>query len=128
MSGCYRCGLSEGSESRLCETCYRSRFHRGLLVVDDSGPVAEDAIELSPRAQTIVLGGGALVYISIVSFVVACFGHFSGLTAESARHEFYAPASDTAIIMREQQMPNIAAPGLHSNRVRAAVGESVRRS
>ena len=62
MSGCYRCGLSEGSESRLCETCYRSRFHRGLLVVDDSGPVAEDAIELSPRAQTIVLGGGALVY------------------------------------------------------------------
>lgn len=114
MSGCYRCGLPEGSESRLCETCYRSRFHRGILVVDAPGPVAEDAIELSPRAQTIVLGGGALAYIGIIGFVVACFGHISGVTAETAEYEFYSTSSGTAIVMSEQSVPNIQAPrGAH---------------
>lgn len=92
MSGCYRCGLSEGSESRLCETCYRSRFHRGLLVTDEPCPEPEGAIELTPRTQAIVLSGGALAYIGIVSFVVACFGHFSGVTAETSQYEFYSPS------------------------------------
>lgn len=98
MSGCYRCGLPEGNDSRLCETCYRSRFHRGLLVIDEPCATADDAIELTPRAQALVLGGGALAYIGIVCFVVTCFGHFSGVTAESANYEFYSPQAKTAII------------------------------
>jgi|688.fasta_scaffold246512_1 hypothetical protein len=92
MSGCYRCGLSEGSDSRLCETCYRSRFHRGLLVTDAPCPEATGAIEFTPRTQAIVLSGGALAYIGIVSFVVTCFGHFSGVTAETSQYEFYSPS------------------------------------
>jgi len=129
MSGCYRCGLPEGSESRLCETCYRGRFHRGLLVVDRPGPTGEGALELSPRAQTIVLGGGALAYIGIICFVVRCFGHFSGLSAETASHEFYSPPSaQTAIIRSEQSLPSIAVPRLEGKDVRAALGEGVRRS
>jgi hypothetical protein len=92
MSGCYRCGLPEGSESRLCETCYRSRFHRGLLVTDEPCPDSAGAIELTPRAQAIVLSSGALAYIGIVSFVVTCFGHFSGVTAETSQYEFYSPS------------------------------------
>ncbi len=91
MSGCYRCGLPEGSESRLCETCYRGRFHRGLLVADEPCPENGGAIELTPRSQAIVLSGGALAYIGIVSFVVTCFGHFSGVTAETSQYEFYSP-------------------------------------
>ncbi len=97
MSGCYRCGLSEGSESRLCETCYRSRFHRGLLVTDEPCPDSEGAIELTPRAQAIVLSGGALAYIGIVSFVVTCFGHFSGVTAETSQYEFYSPSTKATL-------------------------------
>lgn len=91
MSGCYRCGLPEGNDSRLCETCYRSRFHRGLLVVDEPCAAPSDAIELTPRAQALVLGGSALAYIGIVCFAVTSFGHFSGLTAEKADYEFYSP-------------------------------------
>jgi hypothetical protein len=107
MSGCYRCGLPEGSDSRLCETCYRCRFHRGLLVVDAPSNVAGDTLELSPRAQTIVLGGGALVYVGIVSFVVTCFGHFSGVTSATAPHEFYSIEHETAIVEHQHTMPNI---------------------
>ena len=99
MSGCYRCGLPEGNESRLCETCYRSRFHRGLLVSDVPCPETAGAIELTPRAQAVVLGGGALAYIGIVSFVVTCFGHFSGVTAETSQYEFFSPSPK--VILRE---------------------------
>ena len=110
MSGCYRCGLSEGSESRLCETCYRSRFHRGLLVRDEPCPESEGAIELTPRTQAIVLSGGALAYIGIVSFVVTCFGHFSGVTAEIADYEFYSPNAPVAAVEVETSPSSIASP------------------
>ena len=55
-------------------------------------------MELTPRAQALVLGGGALAYIGIVCFVVTCFGHFSGVTAESANYEFYSPQAKTNIV------------------------------
>ena len=66
MSGCYRCGISDGSATKLCETC---RSHRlpGLPNMDIVDSAAEaTGIELSPRAQRWVLSGGALLYFGIL--------------------------------------------------------------
>lgn len=125
MSGCYRCGLPEGSDCRLCETCYRNRFHRGLLVMDAAPPHAPsdgEGLELSARVQTIVLGGGALAYIGIICFVVTCFGHMPGVTAATASYEFYSATSETAIIQQQRALGSLSAhrAGAHE---RAARGE-----
>jgi hypothetical protein len=68
MSGCYRCGLPDGSESRLCDTCFTYKFHTGRLVLTSSER-AETAtgIELTPRMQRWLLSSGAVAYLAVVS-------------------------------------------------------------
>jgi hypothetical protein len=70
-SGCYRCGLSEGSSDRLCETCYRLRFHKGRDVIDLPAGVEPEGLEFSPTMKTFILSSGAVLYASLVSLVVA---------------------------------------------------------
>jgi len=110
MSGCYRCGLPEGSEARLCETCYRQRFYRGQLVADAPCEQPAGGIELSPRAQTIVLGGGALMYLGIIGFAMLSLAHQPGVTAASAPYEFYSSGEGTAIVGRTEAVLRVPAP------------------
>lgn len=69
--GCYRCGLSEGSDDRLCETCYRMRFHQGRDVVDLPPGVPLEGLEFSPSMRTFILSSGAALYVGLVGLVLA---------------------------------------------------------
>jgi hypothetical protein len=66
MSGCYRCGLPEGSESRLCETCFSHRFNHGEPVLSGEGDQAAEGPEFTPSAKRWLLSGGAAIYIGVV--------------------------------------------------------------
>lgn len=88
MSGCYQCGLPEGNEERLCETCYRNRFHRGLLVVDSAEQGEVEGIDCSPRVQRLVLSGGAFICIGLMSLAIVFQGRSPYLTQDDLKREY----------------------------------------
>lgn len=69
--GCYRCGLAEGSADRLCESCFRMKFHRGRDIVDLPPDTPIEGLEFSPKMRTVLLGSGAAIYASLIGFVMA---------------------------------------------------------
>jgi len=69
--GCYRCGLSEGSADRLCETCYRMRFHQGRDVIDLPPGVPLEGLEFSPKVKVTLLSFGGALYLGLLGLVVA---------------------------------------------------------
>ena len=71
MSGCYRCGLGEGNENTLCETCYQCEFHcsRDPQYPEDPNPTP--AIELGPGIKRFLLGGGAIIYVAVICLGIA---------------------------------------------------------
>lgn len=87
MTGCYRCGLPEGSDERLCESCYRNRFHRGLLVVDGPSDGGATGVEMSPRVQRWVLSGGACFYVGIIGLALALSGKIVEVSPERLHRE-----------------------------------------
>lgn len=74
MAGCYRCGLPEGSESRLCETCFSHRFNHGEPVVISEADQPAEGPELSPHMRRWLLSGGAAIYIGIIGLGVVVQG------------------------------------------------------
>ncbi len=88
MSGCYQCGLPEGTDQRLCETCYRRRFHRGLLVIDTVVPEASQGIEFTPTLQRWVLGGSAFIYVSVLGLALLIHARQPVLTALDVQRDF----------------------------------------
>ena len=70
-SGCYRCGLPDGDEVRLCETCYRMRFHKGRDVVDLPPGVPLEGLEFSPRMRVALLSLGGFLYVALLGFFIA---------------------------------------------------------
>jgi hypothetical protein len=66
MSGCYRCGLPEGSESRLCETCFSHRFNHGEPVVPCEADQPAEGPEFTPMMKRWLLSGGAAIYIGVI--------------------------------------------------------------
>ena len=77
------------------------------MVADPPSVDSGGGLELSARAQTVVLGSGALVYIGIVSFVVTCFGSFSGVTQDSAQHQFYSSFAEASPVEHLHTIPSI---------------------
>jgi hypothetical protein len=65
MSGCYRCGLAEGSEARLCETCYQNAFHCSPVSCQED-PEPTPVVELSAGCQRALLACGAVAYLAVV--------------------------------------------------------------
>lgn len=88
MSGCYQCGLPEGTDQRLCETCYRRRFHRGLLVVDTVVTEPPQGMELTPQARRWVLGGSAFIYVSVLGLALLIQARQPTLTARDVQRDF----------------------------------------
>jgi hypothetical protein len=70
MSGCYRCGIADGSASKLCETCLSHRYYNGEPITypaaDPAGSPEVDAPELSLGMKRWLLSSGAVLYIGVV--------------------------------------------------------------
>jgi hypothetical protein len=78
MSGCYRCGLPDGSDSRLCETCFNHRFNHGEPVVPCQSELPAEGIEFTPTIKRWLLSGGVAFYVGVVGL---------GLLVQEARIE-----------------------------------------
>jgi hypothetical protein len=109
MSGCYRCGLSEGSEHRLCETCYRLRFHSGRDVVDLPPGVEPEGLEFSPKTRTLLLSSSAMLYVSFLGFVLAFHHQTQGRTYGDSRLEYYHGAQHHSVVASHQEFGSLQA-------------------
>jgi len=108
--GCYRCGLPEGSDNRLCETCYRMRFHQGRDVVDLPPGVPLEGLEFSPNMRTFLLSSGAVLYATFVGLVIAVNATSMTRTVGDARLEFVADRQNQAIVRVEHQLGAVRVP------------------
>lgn len=93
MSGCYHCGLPDGSEVRLCETCYRLKYHqeRERFEVDSSSPA--EGVEMTPSVQKALISSGLAFYLGIVSF--SFFAYYRHLESDPHTASFsYIAAHD----------------------------------
>jgi hypothetical protein len=102
MSGCYRCGLSEGSDTRLCETCYRMRFHHGRDVLDLPVGVSPEGLEFSPRMKTVILSSSAVLYIGFLGLFCVIHQQTQVRTFGDARLQ-YQPTSDHQAIVEDRK-------------------------
>ena len=103
-SGCYRCGLSEGSADRLCETCYRMRFHKGRDVVDLPPGVAPEGLEFSPTMKKFLLSSGAVLYASLICLVVAVHMTNNARSNGDSRLEFVADSHEQAVVRIQSEI------------------------
>lgn len=103
-SGCYRCGLSEGSADRLCETCYRMRFHKGRDVIDLPPGVVPEGLEFSPIMKTFLLGSGAVLYASLICLVVAVHVTNNVRSHGDARLEFVADSREQSVVRIQREI------------------------
>ena len=107
MSGCYRCGLSEGSEGRLCETCYRLRFHQGRDVIDLPPGVQPEGLEFSSKTRTLILSSSAMLYVSFLGFVLAFHHQTQGRTYGDTRLEYYQGAQHQAVVESHRDLGSL---------------------
>lgn len=107
--GCYRCGLADGSADRLCETCFRMKFHRGRDVVDLPPDTPVEGLEFSPRIQTFLLSSGAAFYASLVGFVMAAHV-LHAKTHGDPRLEFVANDQQQSVVMVEHVIGAVPGP------------------
>lgn len=106
-SGCYRCGLSEGSSDRLCETCYRMRFHKGRDVVDLPPGVPLEGLEFSPKMRTFLLSSGAAFYVGLVGLFVAVHSTYTARSIGDPRLEFVADGQRQSVVQVERRFDPI---------------------
>lgn len=113
--GCYRCGLAEGSADRLCESCFRTRFHRGRDVVELPPDTEVEGLEFSPTMRTFLLGSGAVFYASLVGFVMAAHILHSQ-THGDPRLEFVSHDTQQSIVTVEHVLGSVRGPSSISER------------
>ena len=121
MSGCYRCGLSEGSDTKLCETCYRMRFHHGRDVLDLPAGVTPEGLEFSPRMKTFILSSSAVLYIGFLGFACAIHQQTQVRTFGDP-HLQYQPASDHQAIVEDRKVIGTLRTALQANDLRGPQG------
>ncbi len=111
MSGCYRCGLSDGSESRLCETCFALRWNGGHLV-DVSEQMSEppQGIEWTPRLQRWVLSGGAVLYLGVVSLGIFIQEQHAALRRDSELTQFVQLGGNAYPVVHQQEFVGVVGP------------------
>lgn len=110
MSGCYQCGLPEGTDQRLCETCYRRRFHRGLLVIDAAPHEPAQGLEFTPRVQRWVLGGSAFIYVSVLGLALAIQAKQPILSASDVQRDFVRSQIGYFSVEHERNFGPVIAP------------------
>jgi hypothetical protein len=110
MSGCYQCGLSEGSETRLCETCYRNRFYRDLVVAQPAREDDSPCVEISPRMQHWLVSGGAALCVGILGLTLLAQSHSGHLSASALQKEFVRTESGYVPVSHERHFGVLSAP------------------
>lgn len=107
--GCYRCGLSEGSADRLCETCYRMRFHKGRDVIDLPPGVPLEGLEFSPAMRTFLLSSGAALYVGFVGLVFAVHSVNNPHSVGDPRLQFVTDGQHQTVVRVEHSLGAIKA-------------------
>jgi hypothetical protein len=110
MGGCYQCGLADGSETKLCETCHRKRFHQELFVMYEAPEEPVQGMEWSPRTQRFILGGGALFYLSLIAlfgFITLKTGALPLSMSADGRYEFYVGGDSVTPVLTEQRFEHV---------------------
>ncbi len=110
MSGCYQCGLADGSETKLCETCYRMRFHQELFVTCEAPQEPVEGIEWSPTAQRFILGGSALLYLSLIAlcgFLTFEAGELPLSVSSDGQYEFYVRGDSVTTVSAQQRFEHV---------------------
>ena len=110
MSGCYRCGLPEGSESRLCETCFSHRFNRGEPVVLSDANEPVEGPEFSPRMKRWLLSGGAAIYIGVIGLGLLVQGERIELRQHAFQPDILRFGGNEFPVMHDSEMSFLAGP------------------
>lgn len=108
-AGCYRCGLPDGSADRLCETCFRMKYHRGRDVVDLPPDTPIEGLEFSPKMRTVLLGSGAALYVTLVGFVMAAHV-LHAKTHGDPRFEFVSNDDTRSIVTVRHDLGSVQGP------------------
>lgn len=89
MAGCYRCGLPEGNEARLCETCFNHRFNHGEPIVPCEVDLPPEGPEFTPCMKRWLLSSGLVIYLGVVGF---------GMMVQGERLEFRKNSSHSDLL------------------------------
>jgi hypothetical protein len=89
------------------------RFHKERFVVCEAAAEPVEGLEWSPRTQRFILGGGALLYLSLI----ALFGFITLHTTElplsvstDGRYEFYIGGDSVSPLRFDQKFEHIELP------------------
>lgn len=110
MSGCYQCGLADGSETKLCETCHRKRFHQELFVTYEAPEEPVQGVEWTPRTQRFILGGSALLYLSLIAlfgFITVKTGELPLSMSADGKYEFYVGGDSVTPVLAQQKFEHV---------------------
>ena len=110
MSGCYRCGLPEGSESRLCETCFSRRFNHGAPIVVSEQELPADGPEITPNMRRWLLSSGAAIYIGIVGLGVMVQGDKAEIRRNAYQPDIIQVGGNEFPVTHDTQMAFLAGP------------------
>jgi hypothetical protein len=114
MSGCYRCGLSDGSSERLCETCFAARFKCDKLALEPYSATPATGIEMSPRFQRWIFSGGAVLYIGVLSLGIVIQGtRLEEVRRSTAESEYVRGGENHYPVLHQHEFGFIA--GTHAN-------------
>lgn len=118
--------MSEGSDARLCETCFRMKFHRGRDVIDLPPGAPLEGLEFSPKVRTALLGSGAMLYMSFVGLFVAMHYQHYARTHGDARIEYFAGGDQQSTVVSQEGFGTIRVVGkiAASSRLREALMDS----
>jgi hypothetical protein len=110
MSGCYQCGLSDGSEERLCETCFARRFQCDKLALEPYSTTPATGVEMSPRIQRWVFSSGAVLYIALVSLGIAVQAQRIEARRSDVESEYVRVGGNEYPVLYEHEFGQIAVP------------------
>jgi len=110
MSGCYHCGLPDGSEVRLCETCYRLKYHRERDVIELDSSAPAEGVEITPSVQRALLSSGLALYLGIISFSFLIYHRQMESDPQRAPFSYVSADDHQSVVTIEHAISDIKAP------------------
>jgi hypothetical protein len=110
MAGCYRCGLPEGSEARLCETCFSHRFNHGEPVVLSDSDKPVEGPEFTPCMKRWLLSGGVVFYLAVISVGVLVQGERLELRRNAPEREFLSFGANEFPVQHDTELAFLSGP------------------
>jgi hypothetical protein len=110
MSGCYRCGLPEGSDARLCETCFSHRFNHGEVVVPYESDQSAEGPEFTPCMKRWLLSSGVVLYLAVVSVGLLVQGERLELRRNVPQRDFLSFGANDFPVQHETELAFLSGP------------------